>query len=96
MLSTNQGTTSFDLDVDSVLKPIAKASGLPNMAYTDADYMRHERDQVFGTSWAGLWFASDLPQQGYAKPVEFMGYPLLITRNKQDEIKVFDMQMLNL
>jgi choline monooxygenase len=51
--------------------------------------MLHERDQVLGTSWAGLWFAGDLPEQGYAKPVEFMGLPLVITRNKQDEIKVF-------
>jgi choline monooxygenase len=89
MLSTNQGKTSFDLDIDSVLKPITKASGLPNLVYTDADYMRHERDQVLGTSWAGLWFSDDLPEQGYAKPVDFMGLPLVITRNKQDEIKVF-------
>ncbi|MFT6372087.1 MAG: choline monooxygenase [Gammaproteobacteria bacterium] len=89
MLHINQATTSFDLDIDSVLKPITHASGLPNVVYTDTDYMRHERDQVLGTSWAGLWFSSDLPEQGYAKPVEFMGLPLVITRNKQNEIKVF-------
>lgn len=89
MLQTNNGITSFDMNVDSVLKTIDKASGLPNQAYTDTEFMHHERDRVLGTSWAGLWFASDLPQQGYAKPVEFMGLPLVITRNKQDEIKVF-------
>ena len=89
MLSINQGKTTVDFDIDSVLKPITKASGLPNLVYTDADYMRHERDQVLGTSWAGLWFSGDLPIQGYAKPVEFMGLPLVITRNKRDEIQVF-------
>jgi choline monooxygenase len=89
MLNANQGTVTLDIDVDSVLKPITIASGLPNLTYIDADYMRHERDQVLGTSWAGLWFAGDLPQQGYAKPVDFMGLPLVITRNKQNEIKVF-------
>ena len=80
---------TVNLNVDSVLKTIDQASGLPNQAYTDPEYMRHERDQVLGTSWAGLWFAGDLPTQGYAKPVEFMGLPLVITRNKQNEIKVF-------
>jgi len=89
MSRTNQAATSFDLDIDSVLKPIAHATGLPNLVYTDAEYMRHERDQVLGTSWAGLWFTSDLPEQGYAKPVEFMGLPLVITRNKKNEIQVF-------
>ena len=86
---TSSDMTTFELNVDAVLKPIDKASGLPNLAYTDEKYMQHERDQVLGTSWAGLWFAGDLPAQGYAKPVEFMGLPLVITRNKQDEIKVF-------
>ena len=89
MLNINKGKNTVDLDIDAVLKPINKASGLPNLVYTDADYMLHERDHVLGTSWAGLWFAGDLPEQGYAKPVEFMGLPLVITRNKQDEIKVF-------
>ena len=78
MLRTNQGTASFDLDIHSVLKPITQASGLPNVVYTDTVYMRHERDQVLGTSWAGLWFASDLPEQGYAKPVEFMGLVIIM------------------
>lgn len=89
MSASSSETTTFDLNVDPVLKTIDKASGLPNQAYTDADYMQHERDQVLGTSWAGLWFAGDLPSPGYAKPVAFMGLPLVITRNKQDEIKVF-------
>lgn len=89
MSTTNSKTVAFDLNLDSVLKTIDKASGLPNLAYTDAAYLQHERDQVLGTSWAGLWFAGDLPASGYAKPVEFMGLPLVITRNKHDEIKVF-------
>ena len=80
---------SLSISVESVLKPIEKASGLPNKAYTSADFMELERDQVLGKSWAGLGFASDLPKKGYAKPVNFMGLPLLILRNKNDEIKVF-------
>ena len=75
--------------LDQVLKPIEQARGLPNLAYTNDAFFRHERDQVFAQSWAGLWFASDLPQKGAVKRVDFMGLPLIILRNWQDEIKVF-------
>ena len=75
--------------LDAILQPIDKATGLPNQAYTSDQYFVRERDEVLGKSWAGLWFASDLPKKGYVKPVDFMGLPLVILRNKQDEIKVF-------
>jgi choline monooxygenase len=79
----------IEMQVEAVLQPIEKASGLPNAAYTSASFFEYERDQVLGSSWAGLWFASDLPKRGYVKPVEFMGLPLLIMRNKSDAINVF-------
>jgi choline monooxygenase len=75
--------------LDKILQPIERANGLPNQAYTSNDFFAVERDRVLGKGWAGLWFASDLPKKGYVKPVEFMGLPLVILRNKQDEIKVF-------
>ena len=78
-----------EVALDKILQPIEKASGLPNQAYTSDTFFAHERDQVLGRSWAGLWFASDLPKKGHVKPVVFMGLPLVILRNKQGEIKVF-------
>ncbi len=75
--------------LDAVLRPIESATGLPNEAYTSDEFFARERDTVFANSWAGLWFASDLPKKGYVKPVEFMGLPLVILRNKRDEIRVF-------
>jgi len=79
----------IEMQVEAVLQPIEKASGLPNATYTSASFFEYERDQVLGSSWAGLWFASDLPKKGYVKPVEFMGLPLLIMRNKSNAINVF-------
>lgn len=79
----------INIAVESVLQPIEKASGLPNEAYTSDSFIAHERDHVLGASWAGLWFASDLPRKGQVKPVDFMGLPLVIVRTKNDEIKVF-------
>ena len=75
--------------LESVLNPIEHATGLPNDSYTSDAFLQREREQVLGRGWAGLAFASDLPKPGYAKPVEFTGLPLLVLRNKQNEIRVF-------
>ena len=69
--------------------PIEAASGLPNAAYADPELFGFERDNVFSKTWAGLEFASQLPEKGYAKPIDFMGLPLLIVRDRSDQIKVF-------
>ncbi len=89
MTHTQSELEQIFLSVDSVLKPIEAATGLPNQAYTSASFIEYERDHVLASSWAGLWFASDLPKKGTVKPVDFMGLPLLIMRNKSDQIKVF-------
>jgi len=89
MTHTRPTLNQINLSLESVLKPIDQATGLPNQAYTSAGFIEYERDHVLGSSWAGLWFASDLPKKGTVKPVDFMGLPLLITRNKSDQIKVF-------
>ena len=68
---------------------IQQASGLPNAAYADPDVFEFERDNVFAKTWTGLDFASELPTQAYAKPVDFMGLPLLLVRDREDNIKVF-------
>ncbi len=75
--------------LDAVRKPLAQAQGMPNAAYDDPALFEVERDHILGKTWAGLAFASELPQKGYAKPVDFMGLPLLLMRNKSGEINVF-------
>ncbi len=75
--------------MNGVLGPIATAKGLPNPCYTDSHYAEYERDFVLGKSWASLAFTNELPEAGYAKPIEFMGTPLLLVRDKSDEVRVF-------
>ena len=70
-------------------KPIADATGLPNNRYVDADAFVEDRDLVLGGGWAALAFIDDLPEANYALPIEFMGLPLLITRDKTDIYRVF-------
>ena len=75
--------------IEAVLQPIAQAKGLPNAVYRDPALFEIERDVVLGTSWAAIAFASELPCNGYASPVDFMGLSLAVMRNHEGEYKVF-------
>lgn len=75
--------------IQSAQNPIESAKGLPNAAYSDPELFEFERDNVIAKTWAGLEFESALPELGYVKPIDFMGLPLLVLRDKDDQIKVF-------
>jgi choline monooxygenase len=75
--------------LQQVLRPIGQAIGLPSALYTSEDHFRHERDAVLGRTWAGLAFTDAIPARPFAQPVEFMGLPLLITRDRGGVLRVF-------
>ena len=75
--------------LDRVQQPIERATGMANAAYTDPEAFVFERDHVFASGWTALAYADELESRNSVKPVDFMGLPLLLTRNRQDEIKVF-------
>lgn len=76
-------------ELDAVGKPITEAMGMPGSAYTDETLFNFERDQVLGKTWAGLAFSSELASNGSLAPVDFMGLPLLITRDREGSMHVF-------
>lgn len=76
-------------DLSTVLKPIEEARGLPNACYISEEYYQTEKQKVFFGGWAALAFISDAPNPGDVCPVDFLGMPLLLVRNKDDGLKVF-------
>ena len=76
-------------DLSSVRQPVEKASGLPNAHYIDPDVFAEEKHAVLFSTWAGLAVAADVPEPGDAKPVSFLGVPLLLLRDKDGEVRVF-------
>ena len=76
-------------NLHEVLKPVAQARGLPNCHYIDPKTHSDERERVFSSNWAAVAFAKDLSEPGFALPMEFMGLPLLIVRDKENTIRVF-------
>ena len=83
MLS-NQGSSLQD-----VLVPVSKAKGLPNEHYVSEDMFQREKNDVLFKNWSGIGFGKDVPESGDAKPVDFLGMPLLIVRDKDGSIGVF-------
>lgn len=75
--------------LEAVRQNTGSAHGLPNEAYTESSMFQFERDSVLGKSWSGLCFTSELPAPGFAKPIDFMGLPLVVIRDRDDRIKVF-------
>jgi len=78
------------IDIQQRLKqPIVKATGLPNERYTDEDAFIEDRRAVMGTGWACIAFAEDLPDKNYVLPIDFMGIPLVVTRDNSNVLRVF-------
>jgi choline monooxygenase len=79
----------YPSDLSAVLQPVGTARGLPNAHYTDQKVYEEERDAVMFATWAGIAFGFDVPNEGDAMPVDFMGMPLLIVRDQDGEVGVF-------
>lgn len=73
----------------NVMQPVARAKGLPNEFYVDEKTHEQEKQKLFFNNWAALAFAKDIPNNGDVKPITFLDMPLLLTRDNNGELRVF-------
>ncbi|WP_299674818.1 aromatic ring-hydroxylating dioxygenase subunit alpha [uncultured Roseobacter sp.] len=76
-------------DLSKVRCPISQANGLPNAHYTDPAVFDEEREALLFDGWSGLAVAADVPEIGDAVPLSFLGMPLLLIRDRQGQVRVF-------
>ena len=76
-------------DLASVMADVAEARGLPNSFYVDAGVHEVEKRALFFDTWGALDFASDAAEPGDAKPVDYLGMPLLMLRDRSGALRVF-------
>lgn len=76
-------------DLSPVHRPLDIAQGLPNAHYTDPATIAEENEAVLANEWAGLAVTHDVADPGDAKPVEFLGEPLLLVRDRKGVVRVF-------
>lgn len=75
--------------LSSVLQSVEMANGLPNAHYVDPAVFAEEKRAVLFANWSGVGFGKDIPEPGDAMPVDFMGMPVLLVRDREGEIGVF-------
>jgi len=73
-----------------VLLPVGSARGLPNGAYTDSRWLRDEAQKIFFAGWSGIGFAKDVSEPAMAMPVDFLGQPLVVIRDREGVLRVFE------
>lgn len=73
----------------SVMTSVNVANGLPNEHYIDPGVFAEEKRSVLFANWAGVGFGKDIPEEGDARPVNFLGMPILLVRDHDGEIGVF-------
>ncbi len=78
-----------ETNIDPVLQSIEQVIGLPKEHYITAEVHDEEKQALLFNNWAGLDFGKNIPSEGDAKPVNFMGMPLLIVRDVDGSIGVF-------
>jgi len=76
-------------DLSKVDLPISKANGLPNSHYVDESIFQKEKEILLFNKWTGVAFSKDIPNNGDALPINFLGFPLLVVRNQEGEVVVF-------
>ena len=80
---------SIDPSLEQVMQPVETAHGLSNAHYTDETAFQMERKALFQDGWAAIGFASQVPNPGDVKPVDFLGMPLLMARDRDGALHVF-------
>lgn len=81
--------TAKNADLSNVRRPIGTANGLPNSHYIDQSVLEEECRAVLFDTWAGLGVGADIPDVGDAKPITFLGMPLLMVRDRTGTVRVF-------
>ncbi len=76
-------------DLSNVRTAVETANGLPNAHYIDPQVFEEEKHALLFSQWAGLAVAADVPEPGDAKPLEFLGMPLLLLRDTEGQVRVF-------
>ena len=76
-------------NLSSVCRPVSEANGLPNEHYIDHNIYDEEKHALLFSKWAGLAVGADVPDHGDAVPMTFLGMPLLLIRDRSNQIRVF-------
>ena len=76
-------------NLSSVIEPLNTAKGLPNEHYIDDKIFQEEKESVLFSNWSAIGFAKDTPKVGDVNPTTFLGMPLLVVRDNDKKVRVY-------
>jgi len=76
-------------NLSSVIEPLNTAKGLPNEHYIDDEIFQEEKESVLFSNWSAIGFAKDTPKVGDVNPIAFLGMPLLVVRDNDKKVRVY-------
>ena len=76
-------------DAELLRQPLSELTGLPNLAYNSPAYAEFERDRVLARTWFCIASHAQLPEPGWILPVDILGQPFAVVRDRDDGIRVF-------
>lgn len=83
-------TTSDELrDAREALsRPTPLAEGLPGHCYGPS-FFALEQEKLFPSSWCAVAVASAIPNPGDVLPIDLVGWPIILVRGRDQEIRAF-------
>ena len=76
-------------NLNSVLTSTDKAKGLPNEHYVSEAVFEEEKKAILFDNWSAIGTGKDIPNIGDVKPIHFVGMPLIMVRDENNRINVF-------
>ena len=69
--------------------PIENAQTLPRRAFIDPGFFQYEKKHILRRSWLAVAFSSELAAPGDCVPLEVLGYPILLVRGSDGQLRAF-------
>ncbi|MEM9016570.1 MAG: aromatic ring-hydroxylating dioxygenase subunit alpha [Verrucomicrobiota bacterium] len=74
--------------IDSSELPRKRSQSLPSGSYVSSEFMNWEVEEIFRKEWISLCHISQVPNPGDFVRVDLCGEPLLVSRGKDEKIRV--------
>src|ERR1700756_3005912 len=74
---------------EATMRHTAQATGLHSVAYKSPEFLQLEFELLFAPGWIYDGRAEALAHPGDARPLLIAGQPLILVRNRRNEIKAF-------
>ena len=75
--------------VARIERPTAEATGLPNEAFTDPEFLALEQRRLFRRTWMCAGFVHEVPDPGDILPTRVGGVPIVLIRGADGTIRAF-------